>query len=350
MAKQILEDLTPSQGPGFQYIVVDQTSIIFEHSTGLSNIEGNIPLGLQATLAAFSMTKPLTAIVILQLVEQGKLNLDDKLLNFFQHPYDSEITIRQLLAHTSGIPNPVPLRWVHLTDNHSAYDEAAALAAVLEKNNKSSAKPGTKYKYSNIGYWLLGKTIEKVSGISYAQFVQDNIFSPLNLTPGDIGFLIADEGKHAKGYLKKWSFMDIAGRFLLDDEVYGSKEGNWIHIENLYANGPSFGGAIGTAKSFSVILQDLLSEQSKLLGPAGRKLLYSQQMVASGEKIDMTLGWHIRTMDNVRYFYKEGGGAGYCGEMRIYPGSGIASVLMTNRTSFNFKKNLSTLDRVFVQE
>ena len=349
MARQILDELTPLNGPGLQYVVVDNASTIFEYSTGLSDISTNKSLELHQTLAAFSMTKPLTAIAILQLVERNRLDLDDKLSDIIQHPYDHGVTIAQLLAHTSGIPNPIPLKWVHLVEDHAGFDESLALTAVLKKHNNIDSKPGVKYKYSNIGYWLLGKVIEQVSGLDYPTFIQKNIFSPLELTSADIGFLLADEESHAKGYLKKWSLMDIAGRFLIDVGVYGSNEGNWIRIKNLYPNGPSFGGAIGTARSFSVVLKDLLSRQSRLLGPTGKQLLYSQQSVASGKKIDMTLGWHIRQLDKMTYFYKEGGGAGFCCEMRVYPEAGLASVLMLNRTSFNFKKNLSALDRLFVQ-
>ena len=348
MASRILNELTPLNGPGFQYVVVDKDATIFEYSTGLADIRGNKPLDLNHTLAAFSMTKTLTAIAILQMVEQGKLDLDDKLIDLFPHPYDPDVTMRQLLAHTAGIPNPIPLKWVHLVDDHSVYDEKEALTAILEKHHKSTSVPGTKYKYSNIGYWLLGQVIEQLSGVSYPRFMQEHIFARLELPPADIGFLIEDGGNHAKGYLKKWSFMDIAGRFLLEDEVFGNTEGSWIHIRNLYPSGPSFGGAFGTARAFSVILQDLLSEQSRLLGPAGKQLLFTQQAVASGKKIDITLGWHIRQLDSLTYFYKEGGGAGFCSEMRIYPESGVASVLMANRTSFNFKKHLSGLDRPFV--
>lgn len=349
MARQILDEMSPLNGPGLQYVVVDNASTIFEYSTGLSDISTNKSLELDQTLAAFSMTKPLTAIAILQLVERNRLDLDDKLSDIIQHPYDHGVTIAQLLAHTSGIPNPIPLKWVHLVEDHAGFDESLALTAVLKKHNNIDSKPGVKYKYSNIGYWLLGKVIEQVSGLDYPTFIQKNIFSPLELTSADIGFLLADEESHAKGYLKKWSLMDIAGRFLIDDGVYGSNEGNWIRIKNLYPNGPSFGGAIGTARSFSVVLKDLLSGQSRLLGPTGKQLLYSQQSVASGKKIDMTLGWHIRQLDKMTYFYKEGGGAGFCCEMRVYPEAGLASVLMLNRTSFNFKKNLSALDRFFVQ-
>ena len=350
MAIEILEKLTPGSGPGFQYVVVDSGSTIFEYSTGLSDIKNRKPLALGQTLAAFSMTKTLTAIAILQLLEQNRLSLDDRVIDSFPHPYEREITIRQLLSHTSGIPNPIPLKWVHLVNDHAGYDEAGALAAVLEKNKKNRSMPGTKYGYSNIGYWLLGKTIESVSGISYIQFIHHNIFAPLSLPPTDIGFVISRDGNHARGYIKKWSFMDIAGRFLIDDTVYGISEGRWIHIEDLYPNGPSFGGAIGTARSFSVILQDLLSERSKLLGPSTKNLLFSQQTVASGKAVDMTLGWHIRQVDGMTYYYKEGGGAGFCCEMRMYPEVGIASVLMANRTSFNFKKHLSRLDLLFVKE
>ena len=350
MARELLEELTPERGPGFQYVVVDNGSTIFEYSTGFSDIKSRKPLALGQTLAAFSMTKTLTAIAIVRLVEQNKINLDDRVIDSFKHPYDPGITIRHLLAHTSGIPNPIPLKWVHLMSDHAVYDEAVALAAVLEKSNKSKSMPGTKYGYSNIGYWLLGKTIESVSGIPYIQFMHNNIFAPLRLTPADIGFVISGDGNHAKGYLKKWSFMDIAGRFLIDEAVYGNREGAWIHIEDLYPNGPSFGGAIGTARSFSVILQDLLSEHSKLLGRSAKNLLFSQQTITSGKTIEMTLGWHIRQVDGMTYYYKEGGGAGFCCEMRMYPDIGIASVLMANRTSFNFKKNLSRLDLLFIKQ
>jgi len=117
----------------------------------------------------------------------------------------------------------------------------------------------------------------------------------------------------------------------------------------VYLNGPSFGGAIGTATAFSKMLQDLLSEQSKLLGEKSKQLLYSQQQTDAGKNIDMTLGWHIGKLNGVTYYFKEGGGAGFHSEMRIYPDNGIASVIMTNRTSFNSRKILNELDANYVE-
>ena len=122
-----------------------------------------------------------------------------------------------------------------------------------------------------------------------------------------------------------------------------------MHIKNVYLNGPSFGGAIGTAGAFSKILEDLLSTESMLLEQRTKQLLYQQQMLNSGTEIDMTLGWHMAELDGTNYYYKEGGGAGFHCEMRIYPKKGLASVIMSNRTSFNSRKILSELDIRFVE-
>ncbi|MEJ2656292.1 MAG: serine hydrolase [Desulfobacterales bacterium] len=216
------------------------------------------------------------------------------------------------------------------------------------KNSDLGSRPGSKFQYSNIGYWLLGKLIQNISGKKYAIYVTENIFKPLSLTPNEIGFLIIDENNHAKGYLKKWSFLNLFGRFLIDRSMLGDYEGSWLHIKNVYVNGPSFGGAIGSAKAFSRILQDLLSERSKLLEEETKQLLYSQQKTDSDNKINMTLGCHIDKLKGINYYYKEGGGAGFHSELRIYPEKGLASVIMTNRTSFNSRRSLSELDINFI--
>jgi CubicO group peptidase (beta-lactamase class C family) len=345
--KTILNSLVSSNEPGLQYVVVDKASVLFESSLGLSDVKQQKQLVLNQMMASFSMTKTITAIAILQLVENGKINLEDKASKFVKHPYHSAITIKQLINHTSGIPNPIPLKWVHLAKMHSEFNEKKALKSILDKHPNSEGTPNTNYKYSNIGYWLLGEIVEKVSGQKYTAYITQNIFNKLGLTSEEIGFLIKNNS--TKGYLKKWSFMNIFGRFFVDKNTLGAIEGKWININDVYLNGASFGGIFGSAKAFSRILQDLLSIESKLLGAMGKKLLYSQQSLVSGKKIDMTLGWHISKLGSTTYYYKEGGGAGFHCEMRIYPKQGIASVIMANRTSFNSRKILSTLDINFIK-
>jgi CubicO group peptidase (beta-lactamase class C family) len=149
---------------------------------------------LNTTLMAYSMTKSFTAVAILQLVEQGKLGLDDEIDRYLpDNPYGGHhITVRQLLDHTSGLPNPIPLRWVHLAEEDESFDEDAALAQVLRDNPKLAFEPGQKFAYSNIGYWLLGKIVEQVTGQSYPDYVRANVLMPLGLSAQEMDFVIPD--------------------------------------------------------------------------------------------------------------------------------------------------------------
>jgi D-alanyl-D-alanine carboxypeptidase len=331
--------------PGIQYIVLDSNRIFFDYAGGLADIENQIPMTSGTTMMAFSMTKTITAVATLQLIEKGKLGLDDSIDKYLPYnPYSKSITIRQLLSHTSGIPNPIPLTWAHLANTHDNFDEDAALAEVLDEDPDPSFEPGEKYAYSNISYWFLGKIIENVSGQSYPYYVIENIFIPLYLTEDDINYIIPDSTNHAKGYLAKWSFFNLIKGFLIDSDLTGDYEDSWLHIKNLYLNGPAFGGLIGSAQSFSKFLQDQLKEKSVLLNMETKKLLYTQQNTNDGELIEMTLGWHIGDLENLPYYFKEGGGAGYHCEMRIYPAQKIASIIIVNKTSFNSKKYLNFID------
>lgn len=347
-ATKLINQLAPGDGPGIQYIIVDKNKVILEYCSGLSDIKHRTPLSLTHTMAAFSMTKTLTAIAMLQLAEKQMLSINDKAARYIEHPYSPEITIRQLINHTSGIPNPIPLKWVHLVEKHSMFDEGKALAEVLKENPKSTSSPGEKYRYSNIGYWLLGRIVEAVTKQDYQSCIQKNIFKPLHLRPEEIDFVIHAPNNHAKGYLAKYSFMNLVKGFVTNQEVWGDYEGSWLHIQNVYVNGPAFGGAMGSAKAFSRILQDLLSEESIILNKSTKELLYSQQKNNSGKNIEVTLGWHLGDLSGIRYFFKEGGGAGFHCEMRIYPTVGLGSIIMTNKTSFDSRKQLSHIDKQFV--
>lgn len=139
---------------------------------------------------AYSMTKTFTALAILQLAVEGKIDLDDTIRSYLPNcTYPDDITIRQLICHTSGIPNPIPLKWVHLIEVHEDFDEHAALAQVLQNNTRISFKPGSKFAYSNIGYWLLGMIIETVTKRAYITYVTNYILAPLGLQPQELGFL-----------------------------------------------------------------------------------------------------------------------------------------------------------------
>ena len=220
---------------------------------------------------------------------------------------------------------------------------------VLRENPDLAFEPGRKFSYSNIGYWLLGKVVEQITGQSYSDYVRLNILKPLRLSTQEMDFSIPDESRHANGYLKKYSLMNLVKGFVIDRKFVGSYEGNWLRLNSHYLNGPAFGGLIGTARGFGRFLQDQLRVESVLFGLKSKSLLETRQTDGAGRPIPMTLGWHVGETHGVAYFFKEGGGGGFHCEMRIYPTQGIASVVLVNSTEFSTTEFLNRVDRTFVE-
>jgi D-alanyl-D-alanine carboxypeptidase len=347
-ARRALQAATPAGTPGLQYIVVDQSATVFEAHEGLADVASGRPMIAATTMMAYSMSKTITAAAVLQLAERGRLGLDEPIVRYVDwQPYGSQITIRHLLSHTSGIPNPIPLGWVHPTAAHSSFDERAALRSVLAKHPRLAFTPGTRFAYSNIGYWLCGAIIEQVTGTPFTSYVTEHILEPLGVGAGDLAYTIADRAVHSSGYLEKYPWMNLFKRLLIDGQLIGGYAGPWLQIRDHYPNGPAFGGLVGRAFGFGRFLQDQLREHSRLFGDATRAMFCKQQRTTRGP-IPMTLGWHIGVTDGVRFFYKEGGGGGFRCMMRLYPVQGIGSVVMANATAFNVRRLLDTVDAGFL--
>src|SRR4051812_3105862 len=105
--------------PSVQYVLFDKDNIIKDFSLGLADISGNKKVSDKTTYNAFSVTETFTAIAVLQLDEMKSLDIEQPVQAYLPNfPYSPDITIRQLLSHSAGIPNPIPLSWIHLTTEH----------------------------------------------------------------------------------------------------------------------------------------------------------------------------------------------------------------------------------------
>jgi CubicO group peptidase (beta-lactamase class C family) len=317
---------------GIQYVVLNEHGVVFEHSGGRRDVAAQSPVTAHTSFMSASMTKTITALAVLQLVDQGQVALDAPLSAYFEdHPYEDELTVRQLIAHTAGIPNPMPLDWFHTPDEHEAYDERGDLRRRLATSPKLKSSPGAEYRYSNLGYWLLGQVVEQASGMPYTVYVRRNIIEPLGIPETDLGFRMASPDRRASGYIKRWSFMRAMLGLMAPPFVMGSSEGAWTSFAPLYMNGPAYGGLYGNARGWAAFLADQLAEDSVVMTPGVKTLFYEIQRTSGGKEIPMTLGWHVGELDGQRYFYKAGGGPGYSCNIRIYPGTGMASVWLSNR-------------------
>jgi len=333
--------------PGIRHVVVSAQAILSDRSCGWADLPSRRPVDARTTLMAYSMSKTITAAAVLQLVDARQIALDDPIARYVpSQPYGDRVTVRQLLSHTSGIPNPIPLRWVHPASEHASFDEAAALDAVLRRHPKLSFEPGTRFRYSNIGYWLLGPIVERAAGQPFTAYVAEHVVRRLSLDAADLGYTIVDRDRHASGYLERFSLMNLVKPLLIDRRLIGGATGRWQQILDHYPNGPAFGGLVGTAVAFARVLQDQLAPSSMVLGDRARELFFEPQRTTRGP-VMMTLGWHMGSDRGRAFYFKEGGGGGFHCLMRLYREAGRGSVVMTNATAFDVHAALSALDAEF---
>jgi CubicO group peptidase (beta-lactamase class C family) len=171
----------PDNAPGATFLISRNGNIIYKKAFGLANLELNVPMQTGNVFEIGSMTKQFTAISILMLMEQGKLNLDDEITKFIpDYPTNGhKITIHHLLTHTSGIKRYTSMKKLNAI---SKQDLTPLELINFFKNEPIDFIPGEKFKYNNSGYVILGYIIEKVTGQPYANFVEEQIFKKLNMT------------------------------------------------------------------------------------------------------------------------------------------------------------------------
>jgi CubicO group peptidase (beta-lactamase class C family) len=188
--------------PGLAFGIVVDGKLLFSGSTGYSDIENKIPVDSKSMFRIASMTKSFTAMAILKLRDEGKLELDDPVALYIPEMKEIKyltsdsplITIRHLLTHSAGFPEDNPWGDRQLADT----DEQLIL---LIKNGISfSNTPGVAFEYSNLGFALLGKIITKVSGISYQKYITWNILEPLAMNNTEWEYKNVPDKKLAHGY------------------------------------------------------------------------------------------------------------------------------------------------------
>lgn len=349
--KYLQELIDQYKTPCVSYHIFDKDNSIHQFKRGFANIGKDIKVNDETTFNAFSVTKTFTALAILQLAEQKRIDLEQSAKNYLSDfPYSKAITIRQLLMHSAGIPNPIPLSWIHLAGEHSSFDRDQFFNDIFAKHSKTKFSPNEKFSYSNPGYFLLGRIIENISGVNYEQYITDHIIKKLGLEPKDLDFIINDVKKHAKGYVKQASFLNMILGFLIDKSKFMAKtEGKWKPFNAYYINGTSYGGLIGTSNAFVKYIQELLRPDCRLINNDYKKLLFTENFTKVNKATGMCMSWFSGKLNGKQYFSHAGGGGGYYCEIRIYPDSGIGSVIFFNRTGMKDERFLNTVDKYFIE-
>jgi len=201
--------------PGIAVCVVKDGSMFWSNSNGYADIEKNIPMSMDAIMNIASISKTITATAILQLWENGKLDLDADVSEYLEfsvrNPNFPEIpiTIRQLLTHTSSI-NDSKAYFRSYTCGDPAINLADWIKGYFDntgkfynkKNNFHSWKPGEGYKYSNVAFGLLGFIVEEISKQPFSAYCNKNITTPLDMSNSAWFIKDIDTLKQAKQYVK----------------------------------------------------------------------------------------------------------------------------------------------------
>ncbi len=262
-------------------LVAVDGKIIFEKAYGYANLEWNISNTTDTKFRVASVTKAVTAMLILQLIEEGKLKLDGKLIDYlpdFPKEKGENITIHQLLTHTSGIISEWNMP--DMEDWERLYYSKERLFNFITKQSVAF-KPGERRSYSNFGYALLAMIIEKVSGKTYAQLLQEKICIPAGMknTVPDINVPIID--KRASGYQHEY-FTGYENAALIDmSVVFG------------------YGHLLSTVKDLHLFDQALYT--NKLLSEKSKELFFDRKGQFGWEYVQFKYGKNNKEIECNQY-------------------------------------------------
>ncbi|MEW6510744.1 MAG: serine hydrolase [Bacteroidota bacterium] len=268
---QTLSEQFKRDEPGATALVAREGRIVYLKAFGMANLELNVPLQVGTVFKIGSITKQFTAVAILQLAEQGKLHLQDEITRFIpDYPtHGNTITIEHLLTHTSGIRNYSSIRD---TAKRGTVDFTPKEMVDYFMNQPMRFAPGTKWEYSNSGYVLLGYIIEIVTGTTYGEYLDENIFKPVGMTNS----LYASDSRLVKNRA----------------DGYAKSEGGFVNVPYLSMTQPYAAGSILST------VEDLYKwnravHSNKLIKKETLQRALTRYRLADGKETNYGYGWRF---------------------------------------------------------
>ncbi|MEK7724789.1 MAG: serine hydrolase domain-containing protein [Acidobacteriota bacterium] len=293
--------------PGVAVAVIKDGKVIKNKGYGLANVETNTPVTTETVFKIGSISKPIIAMGIMLLVEEGKISLDDKVSKYLDGTPETwkDITVRHLLSHTSGIIREAP-----------GFDPAKiqADADVIKTAYQSPMvfTPGEKYQYCNVGYFSLAEIIRKVSGKPWSDFLTERIFKPFGMNSTRTTTFAEIVPNRANGY----SFINNK---LSNSEVY-------------LALRPS--GAFLSTISDMIKLEAALNGKD-FLKPETRKLMWTPFKFNDGKDSTYGLGWTIDVVNGRKRIGHGGSLNGFRSNYARFVEDGVTVIVLTNLAEFD---------------
>jgi CubicO group peptidase (beta-lactamase class C family) len=339
----IQEKIKAGNVPGLSVSVVKDDRIVWERGFGLADLATSTAATPHTSYLWFSMTKIVTATAVMRLAEGGDLALDAPADEYFRGfkvvSQPVPVTVRHLLSHSSGLANPLPIRWVRPADT-PASDHSDFVGRLLAKNRRLKSIPGERGAYSNLGYLVLGEVISAITGLSYEQYVCEEILAPLGMHRTGFAYQEPAGRGAATGYQPLWRPLTPLFRAVLPRGVVGLRQGRYVSFNPFYVKGPAYGGLVGgvdeAARFVLLHLNGGRTNGTRLL--SAESVAMMQRITPRGGKRDFGLGWfrsHQAEQRRPAFVEHLGGGAGFWNVMRVYPRESLGVVVMGNTTSYD---------------
>ncbi len=315
----VLQQVKPSE-PGVAILIAKKGKIVYEKAFGSANIELNVPLQPDMIFAIGSITKQFTAVAILQLVQQGKLSLQDSVQKYIKDfPYKGyTITIENLLTHTSGLKDFMTID--HPGQNVLRWDFTPQQIIDHFKNEPLEFIPSSKYNYTNSGYTLLGRIIEVASGKNYYNYLLENVIQ--------------------KAGLKNTFFAN-------EDTIIPKRVSSYTRDRGFYDNfdylSMSFGYGCGDLLSNA---EDLFKWNTALLNGNVIKRdtlekAFTPYKLSDGTYTTYGYGWFIDNVGGIKRIHHEGQIMGFVATEKYFPDEDIFVATLANVKSPEDKTDFS---------
>ena len=241
------------------------------------------------------MTKIVTATVAVRLAEHGVLDLDAPVAGHVPAlrqarpaQWASRITARHLLSHSAGLPNPIPVRWVHPAGEPGP-DPGAFLHGLLARHGRLRFEPGARSGYSNLGPLVMAAALATATGKPFTELVSDEILGPLGMHATAFTVTPHARPRAAVGYHPRLS----PTRLLLPRWAIGEPAGRWISLRPFLVDGPAYGGLAGPADELARFLQlhlrDGELDGNRILSAEAAAAMH--RITVRGRRYDLGLGW-----------------------------------------------------------
>lgn len=291
-------------------LVAVKGKVIFEEARGYANLNTKTPLNIESSFQLASASKPFTALSIMLLKERHLLNYDDTVSMYLaDFPYP-DVTIRNLLNHTSGLQNYMYLV-DHFWKNDSTISNQKMLELVVAHNLPLNNRPGRRFEYSNTGYAILALVVEKITNQYFGDFLQKEIFDKLGMTHSFVydRNKIEQDSNQVLGYASqsrraRQYFHDPNNEILGDKSIYSS-------VNDIY----KFTKALN---NYELVDKETLDEA------------YTKAILKNKHTVNYGFGWRFKDLDDKEYIFHNGAWHGFTSTITLNPDEDITVILLNN--------------------